>query len=296
MVRHKPSPILVVITMVSLGCLAAFFAPPRARGAELIKPYKGDIVYTKPLKAVIFSHETHVVENGLPCGACHSGLFAPAAYSAQEKGDFTMASFHAGKYCGACHNGKSAFASGSECARCHAGVKGAEAYAKTAALRGVSLAPPAAAVRLGHGGAAVDFSHGAHTAMFGCAQCHSGMFPMSGKAAITMAAINGGKLCGSCHNGKTAFSAAQCSRCHAKVPAPAADLVYASRGMKSARFSHAFHTRMFKCGECHAKRFRMQKGASGMNMNAMYGGKFCGACHDGKTAFSVTDCNKCHGR
>ncbi len=294
MIKHKPLPVLVMISMFSLVCLWAAFRPSGG-GADLIKPYKGDIVYTEPLKAVVFSHEAHVVKNGIGCGACHSGLFAPAANSAQEKGDFTMASFSRGEYCGACHNGRTAFSSNSECARCHVGVKGAGAYAKTAAVEGVTLSPPAGKLELGSGDSAVEFSHEVHAGIFNCARCHSGMFPMSaGKTEITMDAINRGRSCGSCHDGKTAFSAGQCSRCHAKVPAPTTDLVYAARGMKSVRFSHAFHTRMFKCGQCHTKRFKMQEGASGMNMNAMYSGRFCGSCHDGKAAFAVMDCGKCH--
>ncbi|GAB4542134.1 MAG: hypothetical protein Fur0020_11620 [Thermodesulfovibrionia bacterium] len=84
----------------------------------------GDIVYTKPLKAVLFSHKSHVEEMGFSCDACHSGLFEMMALSVQEKGDFTMESLYKGKYCGACHNGSMAFASNTQCARCHIGVKG----------------------------------------------------------------------------------------------------------------------------------------------------------------------------
>jgi len=33
-----------------------------------------------------------------------------------------------------------------------------------------------------------------------------------------------------------------------------------------------------------------------MTMDAMNAGKFCGKCHDGKTATAVTDCAKCHAQ
>jgi c(7)-type cytochrome triheme protein len=54
-----------------------------------------------------------------------------------------------------------------------------------------------------------------------------------------------------------------------------------------------------KCADCHTKPklFEMKKGAGKMTMAAMNEGKFCGACHDGKKAFSVkapADCAKCH--
>ena len=54
-----------------------------------------------------------------------------------------------------------------------------------------------------------------------------------------------------------------------------------------------------KCADCHTKPklFEMKKGSGKMTMAAMNEGKFCGACHDGKKAFSVkaqADCAKCH--
>ncbi len=64
-------------------------------------------------------------------------------------------------------------------------------------------------------------------------------------------------------------------------------------------YSHEKHKEKFpKCNACHTKVFKMKKGKSGpLTMAAMNEGKFCGACHDGKQAFSVKDeasCNKCH--
>ena len=54
-----------------------------------------------------------------------------------------------------------------------------------------------------------------------------------------------------------------------------------------------------KCADCHIKPklFEMKKGKDKMTMAAMNEGKFCGACHDGKKAFSVMgpdNCVKCH--
>jgi len=54
-----------------------------------------------------------------------------------------------------------------------------------------------------------------------------------------------------------------------------------------------------KCADCHTKPklFEMKKGGGKMTMAAMNEGKSCGACHDGKKAFSVkapADCVKCH--
>ena len=84
----------------------------------------GDVVYTQPVKAVIFSHKAHVEDLGMSCEMCHPDLFMMSNLSAQQNDDFTMQSLYNGKYCGACHNGSWAFASDSQCARCHIGVKG----------------------------------------------------------------------------------------------------------------------------------------------------------------------------
>lgn len=92
--------------------------------AEETQKSGGTIVYTKPLKAVTFSHDEHVNKKGLSCDFCHPRLFKMAALSAQNEADFTMAGLAEGKYCGACHNGTMAFASNSRCASCHSGVKG----------------------------------------------------------------------------------------------------------------------------------------------------------------------------
>lgn len=51
-----------------------------------------------------------------------------------------------------------------------------------------------------------------------CADCHPGVFKMKkGDAKITMADINAGKSCGTCHkDGGKAFAAKDCAKCHKK--------------------------------------------------------------------------------
>jgi c(7)-type cytochrome triheme protein len=45
---------------------------------------------------------------------------------------------------------------------------------------------------------------------------------------------------------------------------------------------------------CHPKPFEERLGASVMTMAEMQNGKFCGACHDGASAFGLFECNTCH--
>lgn len=64
-------------------------------------------------------------------------------------------------------------------------------------------------------------------------------------------------------------------------------------------FSHESHVNQHKakCTDCHTKIFKMKKGESKITQASFKEGKFCGACHNGKKAFSATaesDCNKCH--
>ncbi len=94
-------------------------------GSDMTPPKT--IVFTEPLKAVIFDHELHTEDMGLECSSCHSALFKMKMGHAEEKPEeFTMEALYAGKYCGACHNGDDAFASNTKCTTCHIGVKGFE--------------------------------------------------------------------------------------------------------------------------------------------------------------------------
>lgn len=85
---------------------------------------KDPVVWVKPAKSVIFYHKVHTMEAGLECDSCHDDLFEMEAGAAQENEDFTMATLYDGGYCGACHDGSTAFASNTRCTVCHIGVRG----------------------------------------------------------------------------------------------------------------------------------------------------------------------------
>jgi len=93
--------------------------------------YGGDILYTKPIKAVMFSHKSHVEDFGMSCNLCHDKLFQMEALNAQKNEDFNHKTFQKRKYCGACHDGKMGFAMNAQCTRCHMGVKGYNRAMKT---------------------------------------------------------------------------------------------------------------------------------------------------------------------
>ncbi len=111
---------------VTAGIFAAsfLFAVSQAGSQEDADYPTEPIVFTKPVKAVIFEHKTHVEEYGLDCDSCHDDPFEMAAGTAEENDDFNMQSLYDGKYCGQCHDGDTAFASNTRCNYCHIGVKG----------------------------------------------------------------------------------------------------------------------------------------------------------------------------
>ncbi len=61
------------------------------------------------------------------------------------------------------------------------------------------------------------FPHWVHRIRYKCYACHPTPFQMkAGAETITMDAIQEGKLCGACHNGKIAWDVSfeTCNRCH----------------------------------------------------------------------------------
>lgn len=85
---------------------------------------KDPIIWDKPVKSVVFDHKVHTMGAELDCDSCHDDLFEMEAGLAQENEDFTMATLYEGGYCGACHDGETAFASDTRCTVCHIGVRG----------------------------------------------------------------------------------------------------------------------------------------------------------------------------
>ncbi len=220
---------------------------------------------------VVFSHANHLDKLKGDCKACHYKII-----SAKE-GHATMAQMEKGKTCGACHNGKKAFTVAGNCGNCHKGMKPREISFKPKGINPVT------------------FSHKFHTEAFACKECHTKVFPFkAGVVHNTMADMAAGKACGACHNGKVAFSVVggDCAKCH--VGFKPGVIVLPTEGGE-AKFSHPFHLEMFKCADCHTKIFPFKAKAKMFTMAEMEKGKACGACHNGKEAFSVAgDCEKCH--
>lgn len=225
----------------------------------------------KGVQEVAFSHDRHLAKLNGKCRSCHDGKII----TGRDK-NVTMAQMEKGKTCGACHNGKKAFTVAGNCGNCHKGMKPREIAFK---IKGFTEA---------------SFSHNVHLGMFKCPDCHTKVFPYkAGAQHNSMADMAKGKSCGTCHNGKDAFTTVgECDKCH-KGFKPGT-LTFKNEGGE-VKFSHEFHLGMYKCADCHTKLFPYKAGAQHFGMGAMDSGKSCGGCHNGKDAFATSgDCDKCH--
>ena len=68
-------------------------------------------------------------------------------------------------------------------------------------------------------------------------------------------------------------------------------------GVKSATFSHWSHRRKYTCRVCHSElEFAFLTNTTEITEAENQAGKYCGACHNGRTAFGhdKANCEKCH--
>ncbi|MFZ2947950.1 MAG: cytochrome c3 family protein [Desulfuromonadaceae bacterium] len=216
---------------------------------------------------VVFSHDTHLKKKNarspnISCKACHN--------DAMKKGvHYTMAQMGQGKSCGQCHNGKKAFAL-AKCTACHK-VKDITFMVK-------ETGP-------------VLFKHTVHLRKRSeCGACHNTLYKTGANPRTSMNDMEKGRSCGACHNGKKSFALSDCFRCH-----PAKEITFIEKDAGNVNFSHKNHASLYKCGECHTQIFNTARSKTRVSMKEMEAGKSCGACHEGKTAFSVKEkCESCH--
>lgn len=236
------------------------FSISQCTGCHKVK----EITYqVKQTGAVHFSHARHL--KGMQCDACHPKLFATG-----PNRTFTMAEMEKGKSCGACHDGTKAFAI-QDCGGCHP--------TKEIVFNVKQTGP-------------THFSHKKHMEQYQCSACHAKLYPLGPKKPVSMAAMQKGKSCGACHNGREAFAVAKCGKCH-----PVKEVNFKLAGIGNVKFSHTAHLAKYKCNACHTRTFPLKTGNRPVTMAEMRKAKSCGACHDGSTAFTVRgNCDSCHVR
>lgn len=98
--RWSPWAIVVAVILAP----AALAVPAWVR-IPIVKPHGPN----DPPQASVFSHFAH---DQYPCASCHPALFP------QSRKGFTHDDIDAGKFCGACHDGKTAFSLDDPDVRC----------------------------------------------------------------------------------------------------------------------------------------------------------------------------------
>jgi len=179
---------------------------------------------------------------------------------------YTMAQMEQGKSCGKCHNGKIAFPL-SDCITCH--------RVRDLTINVRETGP-------------VGFTHQHHAGRNSCHDCHPKLFIAGRNKPVGMAAMEKGKSCGACHDGTKAFAVAECIKCHT-----VSDVTLKVRETGPVPFTHRAHAGRQSCVDCHHQIYPFGK-VKPVGMAAMEKGQSCGACHDGKKAFAVSDCARCH--
>jgi len=234
------------------------FSISKCTGCHKVKEITFKVKETGPVR---FSHNKHLQK--MQCSACHTKLYATGPNK-----PVSMAEMGKGKSCGACHNGAKAF-SIDKCDACHPN-------------------PKHVVFKVKETGPTV-FSHTKHVTMYSCSACHTKLYSIGSNKRVSMAAMKKGKSCGACHNGATAISIDKCNACH---PYPN-QVVFKVKKTGPTVFGHTKHVTMYSCSACHTKLYLIGSNKR-VSMAAMEKGKSCGACHNAKEAFSVSQCQKCH--
>jgi len=226
---------------------AAATAAPRFRLPPLPPPEEfGNVLISRstatgPVKPAAFSHWTHRLR--YTCRVCHLEL--DFAFKRNET-EITEAANRKGLYCGACHDGKTAFGhTEPNCGRCHTGSIASVSPAALKSLppakfgNGVDwsaalakkLIAPRPALAAGFEPLALEttlkleaewdfvppavFPHADHVQWLDCANCHPSIFNIKKKTTkhFSMQYNLAGDFCGTCHM-RVAFPLDDCKRCH----------------------------------------------------------------------------------
>jgi len=217
--------------------------PPEAFGDLRIDRVSGE----NDVKPVYFSHWTH--RSAYTCRVCHFELGFEMQTNLTE---ITESANRKGEFCGACHDGETAFGHTEEnCAKCHAGSpadrrKSFRQFRKSLKLpeapfgnridwvealesgliqpRNGILDPDFEPIPFNEEFEVpaawtlippADFSHDIHLQWLECSNCHPDIFKIKKRATehFLMKHILEGKFCGTCHM-TVAFPLDDCQRCH----------------------------------------------------------------------------------
>jgi len=203
---------------------------------------------------VVFSHRTH--RSRYTCNVCHIEL----EFSMTQGGTgITREDYLAGRYCGACHNGKLAFSTEKVCGACHMQIDpNSPNY------------PPKLYVKKGSTLPVAKYGDGVNWV-----------------AALRQGAIS---------PQQSLFDDAQYPSIplpdHLQQPL----LWTTATPNLLVSFPHAAHVEWLDCANCHPDLFSIkQTGTVEFNKESNLYGEFCGTCHM-NVALPMNGCSRCHPR
>lgn len=230
----------------------------------------GNVIMDKSTKAaggvkpVVFNHWSHRTKYA--CKVCHTDIGFPLSANTV---DIKQSDIEGGKFCGACHDGKTAYGGitlfgAKDCDKCHSSDSG-------------GITPKGGITPLSAKKTLFD------STVKDLPKDHFG------NMVNWAAALREGKI-------KPAFSL------DGKTgPAPLnTDIVIPTVKFKPSPpdvlFPHKAHTEVLDCSSCHTGIFQQKKGGNpDMNMMKIISGQYCGVCH-GTVSFPLADCFRCHSQ
>lgn len=219
----------------------------------------GNVLMSQPGKEstalpVTFRHWSH--RGKYTCRLCHVDL----EFSQLANGTGVMEEDNRnGMYCGACHNGKEAFAL-ETCTRCHPKDKQHdEELAQQAKREFQALKKPLPPATYGN---KIDWMKAEEDGIIKPKDFLQGISLRKNDKMVN-------------------------SREEPRTPA--------LPGLPNIIFSHAKHVVWNGCGMCHPDTFALESGKTPITMKAITEGKYCGRCH-GTIAFALNDCTRCHSK
>ncbi len=214
---------------------------------------------TKEIRPVIFRHWVHRSKH--TCRLCHTDLeFEMKAGATEVREEDNQA----GRYCGACHNNIEAFGwknkssrdkkGEDNCSRCHSEYDiGRDPAAKNKFYQMAKTLPKA------HYGNRINWTQAHDEGKLKPKDLLPGISPAEDRLKEV-------------HEIK---------------------LTSKRKGFPNIIFSHKKHSVWNGCAMCHPYLFAMKTGKTKFEMQDIFEGRYCGACH-GSVAFPTQECQSCH--
>lgn len=218
------------------------------------------------LAPVLYPHWVHRI--WYECSVCHQDIFIMKRW----QNEISQEKIVAGKQCGVCHNGKTAFAADDkeQCDRCHiAGKPGAEKL---------------------HNAEHIDHDNIAAVAKKVGAEWHpdklpDGRLPVDKYGFIDWLKLKREKIFNPIQSLDPAF----------KQEIRNNQILFISKSkLANVLFSHNVHSSWIRCSSCHPAVFADNL-ENNIKMVRMSKGDNCGHCH-GKVSFTFADCTRCHSQ